>query len=56
MVTRATDRHEIFPWLMALILILITAENFLANRFYREQRRPAVGSRRRCWEHGLRGS
>jgi hypothetical protein len=31
--------HEVFPWLMALILILVTAENLLANRFYRE--RPA---------------
>jgi hypothetical protein len=31
--------HELFPWLMVLILILVTAENFLANRFYRE--RPA---------------
>lgn len=27
---------EIFPWLMALILILLTLENLLANRFYRE--------------------
>jgi hypothetical protein len=36
--------HEIFPWLMALILILVTAENFLANRFHREgAARPAVG-------------
>jgi hypothetical protein len=31
--------HEIFPWLMALILVLITAENFLANRFYKEKAR-----------------
>ena len=38
--------HEIFPWLMVLILILVTAENLLANRFYRE-RRPAGGRRRR---------
>jgi hypothetical protein len=28
--------HEIFPWLMALILILVTVESLLANRFYRE--------------------
>ncbi len=36
--------HEMFPWLMALILVLVTAENFLANRFYRENPgRTAVG-------------
>ena len=36
--------HEIFPWLMVLILILVTAESLLANRFYRESApRPAVG-------------
>ncbi len=35
--------HEIFPWLMVLILILVTAENFLANKFYRESgARPAA--------------
>jgi hypothetical protein len=28
--------HEMFPWLMVLILILVTAENLLANRFHRE--------------------
>jgi hypothetical protein len=28
--------HEMFPWLMVLILFLVTAENLLANRFYRE--------------------
>jgi hypothetical protein len=28
--------HEIFPWLMGLILILVTAEGLLANRFHRE--------------------
>jgi hypothetical protein len=33
-----------FPWLMVLILFLVTAENLLANRFYRETApRPAVG-------------
>jgi hypothetical protein len=36
--------HEIFPWLMALILILVTAEGLLANRFYRESpQRAAAG-------------
>jgi hypothetical protein len=29
--------RELFPWIMALILALVTAENFLANRFYRER-------------------
>ncbi|WP_169977043.1 BatA domain-containing protein [Tautonia rosea] len=28
--------REIFPWLMILILVLLTAENYLANRFHRE--------------------
>ncbi|AMV36172.1 BatA domain-containing protein [Planctomyces sp. SH-PL62] len=28
--------HEIFPWLMLLILILVTLENYLANTFYKE--------------------
>ena len=28
--------HEIFPWLMFLILIVVTLENFLANTFYKE--------------------
>ena len=28
--------HEIFPWLMFLILIIVTLENFLANTFYKE--------------------
>jgi hypothetical protein len=36
---------EIFPWLMGLILILVTLENLLANRFYRESApRGAVGA------------
>jgi hypothetical protein len=36
---------EMFPWLMALILILVTLENLLANKFYRESApRPAVGA------------
>ncbi|HEY2159322.1 MAG TPA: BatA domain-containing protein [Isosphaeraceae bacterium] len=34
--------HEIFPWIMLLILILVTIENLLANRFHREQAVPAV--------------
>jgi hypothetical protein len=29
--------REMFPWIMALILLVFTAENFLANRFYRER-------------------
>ncbi len=33
--------HEIFPWLMFLILIVVTLENFLANTFYKEA--PAKG-------------
>lgn len=33
--------REIFPWIMALILLLVTAENLLANTFYREKTTPA---------------
>jgi hypothetical protein len=29
--------HEIFPWIMAAILLLVTLENLLANTFYREK-------------------
>ncbi len=29
--------REVFPWLILLILVLLTAENYLANRFYRER-------------------
>ena len=29
--------HEVFPWLMLLILALVTAENYLANKFHRER-------------------
>jgi hypothetical protein len=39
--------QEMFPWLMALILIVVTAENVLANRFYRESgktQQQAVGA------------
>jgi hypothetical protein len=36
---------EIFPWLMALILILVTLENLLANKFHRESAaKPALGA------------
>jgi hypothetical protein len=31
---------EFFPWLMLLLLLILTLENYLANRFYREE--PAV--------------
>ena len=31
--------HEVFPWLMFLILIVVTLENFLANTFYKESPR-----------------
>lgn len=35
--------HELFPWVMLAILAVVTLENFLANRFYREAGpRPAV--------------
>ena len=42
----ATSRygHEIFPFLMFLILIVVTLENLLANTFYREApKRRGVG-------------
>ena len=28
--------YEVFPWLMFLILMIVTLENFLANTFYKE--------------------
>jgi hypothetical protein len=28
--------RELFPWLMMAILVLVTIENALANRFYKE--------------------
>jgi hypothetical protein len=34
--------RELFPWLMALILLIVTAENVLANTFYRD--RPAAST------------
>jgi hypothetical protein len=33
--------NELFPWLMMLILIVVTLENFLANTFYKESPRPS---------------
>jgi hypothetical protein len=33
--------NELFPWLMMLILIIVTLENLLANTFYKESPRPA---------------
>jgi len=33
--------NELFPWLMMLILIIVTLENFLANTFYKESPRPS---------------
>jgi len=35
-VTLATYGYEVFPWLMFLILMVVTLENFLANTFYKE--------------------
>ena len=36
--------RELFPWLMMLIMIVVTVESVLANRFYREAPpRAAVG-------------
>ena len=34
--------RELFPWLMLLILIVVTLEGVLANRFYRESARPVA--------------
>jgi hypothetical protein len=34
----------VFPWLMMLILALVTLENLLANTFYREAPGPAKAS------------
>jgi hypothetical protein len=31
--------YEIFPWMMFLILLVVTLENFLANTFYREAKK-----------------
>jgi len=32
---------ELFPWLMLLIMIIVTLENLLANTFYKETARPS---------------
>jgi hypothetical protein len=34
--------NELFPWLMMLILIIVTLENLLANTFYKEAPRPVA--------------
>jgi hypothetical protein len=34
--TTAWHGHEIFPWMMLLILIVVSLENVLANTFYKE--------------------
>jgi hypothetical protein len=36
--------YEAFPWLMILILIVVTLENFLANTFYKEAPRPGAAA------------
>jgi hypothetical protein len=36
-----TVGREIFPWIMMFILLLVTAENALANLFYRERQAAA---------------
>ena len=36
--------NELFPWLMMLIMIIVTLENLLANTFYKEAGRPAPAS------------
>ena len=43
-VSQARVGTELFPWLMMLILALVTLENLLANTFYRESPRPASAS------------
>ncbi len=35
---------ELFPWLMMLIMIIVTLENLLANTFYKETGRPSPAS------------
>jgi len=35
--------HELFPWLMMLILAIVTAENYLANTFYKEPTTTELG-------------
>ena len=43
-ISQARVGTELFPWLMMLILALVTLENLLANTFYRESSRPASAS------------
>ena len=33
--------NELFPWIMILIMIIVTLENLLANTFYKESPRPS---------------
>ncbi len=40
--TLARYGYEAFPWLMFLILIVVTLENFLANTFYKEAPQPTT--------------
>ncbi len=40
--------RELFPWLMLIVLLVITAENTLANRFHREARTGQESSRPRA--------
>ena len=35
---------EIFPWIMAFILLIVTLENVLANTFYRERTAPRAAT------------
>jgi hypothetical protein len=35
---------ELFPWLMILVLLALAVENFLANKFYRQEAREENGS------------
>jgi hypothetical protein len=36
--------YEIFPWMMFLILLVVTLENVLANTFYKESPRPQTAA------------
>ncbi len=40
-VTEGRIGRELFPYIMMLILLVVTLENFLANTFYKESARPA---------------
>ena len=41
-IDRARVGHELFPWIMCLILVVVTAESVLANRFYKETGQKAM--------------